>query len=125
VIALLRRFRYALPVRRRDPAARRATGAALLAFYALIGLAAPVAHAQHEAGRPITTHIESQSAPCDAHDELSCSICRLTVLAIPGACGAGRAAAPQIVVTSRQPSKTPFVAGFAGAPLGARAPPLR
>lgn len=97
---------------------------ALLTLYALVGLLLPVIHVQVESGRTSATHVEAQNAPCSAHDELSCSICRLTAPALPLATGVTPVAAGLCSTTTAFPTVAAFVRKTSSSPLGARAPPV-
>jgi hypothetical protein len=111
-------------VRRRDVGTRPFASLTLLALYGLLGIAAPVAHAQLEAGRRATTHVEAQSVPCEAHDELSCSTCRIASPVVPVASAVLSLTAVPCVFTSNAVPADQLVHRFTAAPLGARAPPL-
>lgn len=108
----------------RSGTARRWTGA-MLVLYSLAGFIVPVVHAQVEAGRRPTTHIEAQNTRCSAHDELSCSICRLTPPVVPVSRGVPTVAQSLCSTKVAFLPATPFIAETAPSILGARAPPLR
>jgi hypothetical protein len=95
----------------------------MLVLYTLVGLVLPVVHAQLESDRHTTTHIEAQNAPCEAHDELSCPICRVTTPAVPLASGFTPVAVGLCSIPTPFPQVTSFVRKTSSAPLGARAPP--
>jgi hypothetical protein len=104
---------------------RRSTAAVVLGLYWLIGIAAPVAHAQAESGKRAGIHVEAEDASCSQHDELSCRICR--VLTTPERVAAST---PSILVSFPETALVPTQQRVAQSnvvfsPLGARAPPLR
>jgi len=103
---------------------RRRIARALLAFYVLAGIVLPAAHAQAAAGHAPTTHVETPTTPCSAHDELNCPVWRASTSVPP----VGAATAPLVVpaVDTHVAPAHPLIVTRSAvhSPLGARAPPL-
>jgi hypothetical protein len=106
--------------------ARRRSATGLLALHILAAIAVPAWHAQGQAvfGH-VGSHVETQDAPCPAHADLDCLVCRHMAAGAPLATGF-------VPFTVRAGHTTPaparpdsFAPSAVHSSLGARAPPLR